>query len=111
MKIKRPFGRKWGFVGARPVEGELSLEDLGVRVRLRAVSEGGHRIVHPRPAANGEFEDWTQCVGTGGVAGVHAGKQGGRGVRERYRTRAAGDPLPSRSRLGGRRPPGSSIIT
>ena len=42
-------------VGARPVERELGLEDLDVRVRLRALANGGSRMVHPRPAAKGEF--------------------------------------------------------
>ena len=48
------------------------LEGLGIRVRLRALADGGRRLVHPHPAANAKFGDWTQCVGEGGVAAVHA---------------------------------------
>ena len=42
-------------VGACSIEGEYGLEDLGVRVGLRALADGGHRIVHLRPAANVKF--------------------------------------------------------
>ena len=52
-------------VGARPVERELGLEDLGIRVRLRALADGGNRVVHPHRAANGEFGNRVQCVGEG----------------------------------------------
>ena len=52
-------------VGTRPVERELGLENLGVRVRLRALADGGSRIVHPQPDANGEFWNRAQCVGEG----------------------------------------------
>ena len=51
------------FVGARPVERELGLETLGVRVRLHNLADGGSRIVHPRPDAKGEFGNRAQCVG------------------------------------------------
>ena len=53
------------FVGNRPVKRELGLEDLGVRVRLRALTNGGSRVVHPNPATNSEFGDRMQCVGEG----------------------------------------------
>ena len=43
------------FVGARPVKRELDIEDLGVRVRLRTLTDGDSRVVHPYPALNGEF--------------------------------------------------------
>ena len=59
------------FVGARPVERALGLEDLGVRVRLRALAGGGSRIVHSRPAADDQFGNRMQCVGEGGVSVVH----------------------------------------
>ena len=52
-------------VGARPVERELGLEDLGVRARLRALADGGSRVVNPHPAANDGFENRAQCVGEG----------------------------------------------
>ena len=52
-------------IGARPVERELGLEDLGVRVRLCALAGCGNRIVHPHPAVNGEFRNRPQCVGEG----------------------------------------------
>ena len=29
-------------------------------------------MLHPHPAAKSELGDWTQCVGEGGVATVHA---------------------------------------
>ena len=47
-------------------------KDLDVRDRLRALADGGRRIVHPHPAGNGEFGDCTQCIGKGGVAAVYA---------------------------------------
>ena len=50
-------------VGARPVKRELGLEDLGVRVRLRTLANGGSCVVHPNPATSSEFEDRAQCVG------------------------------------------------
>ena len=53
------------FVGARPIEPELGLEDRGIRVRLRASADGDSRVVHPHPAANGEFGNHAQCVGEG----------------------------------------------
>ena len=43
------------FGRACPVVRELGLEGLGVRVRLRALADSGSHIVHPHPAANGEF--------------------------------------------------------
>ena len=52
-------------VGARSVKRELGLEDLGVRVRLRALTNGGSRIVRPHPAANGEFGSLAQGVREG----------------------------------------------
>ena len=52
-------------VGARSVKRELGLEDLGVRVRLRALVNGGNRVVHPNPATNNEFGDRAQCVREG----------------------------------------------
>ena len=52
-------------VGARPVNRELGLEDLGVRIRLRALANGGSRVVHPNPAINNEFGDRAQRVGEG----------------------------------------------
>ena len=55
-------------IGARPVERELGLEDLGVRVLLHALADGGSRIVYPHPAANSEFGIRAQCVGEGWVA-------------------------------------------
>lgn len=61
-----------GFVGPRPVKRYLGLEDLGARVSLRALTNGGCRTVHPRPAAKDEFRDRAQCVGEGGVAPFHA---------------------------------------
>ena len=60
------------FAGARSVEREFGLKDLHVRVRFCTLADGGHRIVHPRPAADGETGDWTQCVGEGGVAAFYA---------------------------------------
>ena len=51
------------FVRARPVKRELGLEDLGFRVRLRALADGGRRVVHPYLATNGEFGDRAQRVG------------------------------------------------
>ena len=56
------------FVGARPVEQELSLENFGVRISLGALADGGSRMVHPYPAANDEFRNRTQCVGEGGIS-------------------------------------------
>ena len=53
------------FLVSRLVERELSLEVLGVRVCLRALAAMGSRIVHPHPAANGDFGNRTQCVGEG----------------------------------------------
>ena len=51
------------FVGARSVERELGFDDVGVRVRLRALAEGGSRVVHPHPAPNGEiWENRAQYV-------------------------------------------------
>ena len=35
-------------------------------------TDGGCRMLHPHPAAKSELGDWTQCVGEGGVATVHA---------------------------------------
>ena len=52
-------------VGARPARRELGLEDLGVCVRLRALSNGGSRVVYPYPSANGEFGNRAQYVGDG----------------------------------------------
>ena len=52
-------------VGARPVKRELGLEDLGIRVRLRALANGGSRVVHSNPATNSEFGDRAQCVREG----------------------------------------------
>ena len=56
-----------GFIGGRPVERKLDLEDLGVRARLHALADGGSRIAHPRPAINEKFGNRTQCIGEGGV--------------------------------------------
>ena len=53
------------FVAARPFGRELGLENLGVRGRLRALADGGHRIVHQHPDANDEFGNRAQCVGEG----------------------------------------------
>ena len=53
------------FVEAHPIERELGRENLGVRVRLRALADGGNRIVHRHAAANSEFGNRTQCVGYG----------------------------------------------
>ena len=50
---------------------------IGIRIRLRTLAEGGRRIAHPGPAANVEFGDWTQSVGEGGVAAVHASNSEG----------------------------------
>ena len=61
----------------RPVEGEDGLEDLGVRVGLRALADGGHRIVHPRLVADVKFGDWMQSVGEGEVAAVYASNSEG----------------------------------
>ena len=60
------------FVGARPVEQELGLEDLTVRVRLRALADGDGRIEHPHSATNGEFWNRAQCVREGRVSAFHA---------------------------------------
>ena len=59
------------FAGARPVEIIFVLENLSIRVRLCTLADGGRRIVHPGPAANGELGDWTQRAGEGGFAAVH----------------------------------------
>ena len=50
---------------------------MGDRAGLRALADDGHRIVHPRPAANVKFGDWTQSFGKGGVAAVHASNSAG----------------------------------
>ena len=47
----------------RQVERELGLEDLGVRVRLRALVDDGSRMVDRYPAADGEFGNRAQRVG------------------------------------------------
>ena len=70
-----PFGMSAGancenFAGAHPIEREFHLDNLGVRVSLHALTDGGNRIVHSRPATNGGFEDRTQCVGKGEIAAV-----------------------------------------
>ena len=52
-------------VGARPVNRELGLEDLGVRVCVGALTDGGSRIERSHPATNVDFGNWTQCVGEG----------------------------------------------
>ena len=52
-------------MGARPVERQLGLEDLGVRIRLRALADGGSRIVYSRQPANSEFANRAQRVGEG----------------------------------------------
>ena len=49
-------------LGAYPVEQELGREDLSVRVRFRALADGGSRIVHPHLATNGAFGNRAQCV-------------------------------------------------
>ena len=46
--------------------------DFDVRVSLGALANGGSRIVHPRPDANGEVGNRMQCVGEGGVSAFHA---------------------------------------
>ena len=51
------------FVGGRPDERELDLEELGFRVRLRALVDGGSRFVHLQPATNREFGNRTRRVG------------------------------------------------
>ena len=53
------------FVAIRPGERKRGLEDLGVRLRFRALADGGNRIVHPHPAGNGESGNRVQCVGEG----------------------------------------------
>ena len=58
-------GQPRGLVGVRPVERELGLEDLCVRVCLRALADGGSRIVYPHPAANNDFGNRVQCVREG----------------------------------------------
>ena len=50
-------------MGARLVERELDLEDLGVPVRLSALADGGSRVVQSHPAAIGEVGNRAQCVG------------------------------------------------
>ena len=60
-------------MGGYTVERELGLEDVGVRISLRALADGGSRLVHPRTAANGEFGNRTQCVGDGGASAFHEG--------------------------------------
>ena len=49
-------------VRARSVSREIGLEDLGVRVRRRAVANGGSHVVHPYGATNSELGDRAQCV-------------------------------------------------
>ena len=86
------------FVGTRPVVCELGLEELDVCVRLRALADGGIRMVHPRPAANGEFGDRTYCVGESGEFSVPREKRWEYGVRGRYRMCAAAGRSPNRSK-------------
>ena len=59
-------------VGGRPAGRELGPENLGVRIRLRAMVDGGSRIVRPHPAASDELGNRTRCVGEDGVSTVHA---------------------------------------
>ena len=59
-----------------PLEREFGLEGLGVRVGLCTLADGGHRIVHQRPAANVKFGGRTQSIGEG-IAAVHAGNSEG----------------------------------
>ena len=47
-------------VGARLARRELGLEDLGVRVHLRALVNGGRRVVDTNPATNSESGDRAQ---------------------------------------------------
>ena len=44
-----------GIVGARPVEREVGLEDLGVRVRLHALVDGGSYCT---PTASHQWRIW-----------------------------------------------------
>ena len=53
------------FVGARPVERELGLENLGVGVCLRAFVDGRSGVAHSHPAANGEFGNRAECIEEG----------------------------------------------
>ena len=54
-----------GFAGARPLKRELGLEDLGARVRLRALADRGSRVVHPHPVTSSEIGDRAECVREG----------------------------------------------
>ena len=46
--------------------------DLGIRVRRRALANGGGSVVHANLATTREFGDRVQCVGEGSVATFHA---------------------------------------
>ena len=67
---QRPTAR---ICGGPPVEREFGILDLSIRVRLRALTDGCSRVVHPPPAANEKLGDWTLRVGEGGSAAVHTG--------------------------------------
>lgn len=66
-----------GGAAARPVEREVGLGELGVRVSLCTLTDGGSRLVHLHPAANNEIGHRAQRVGEDGVAAVHASNNAG----------------------------------
>ena len=53
------------FVGTCRAKRDLGFDDLGVRVRLRALADGGSRVVHPYTVTKSEFGDRAKCIGEG----------------------------------------------
>ena len=70
---RRAWADGQNFVRTRPIKCKFGLKDLGVRVGLHTLADGGGGVVQPSPTTHDELGRRAQRVGKGGVSAVNAG--------------------------------------